>query len=145
MFCTIFSWHIIGVLSAYFQADISWKYTQILSTENHAKHCFKNEWTLVQSSSFGLLVHFWFHDNLNLHFSANWYLFLSLMICHEIVNQLNEQMLLPSRQWSHFLRDVFFVPGFLTLIIQAPSLINLCKPSFSVLSSLSYRFVFIYR
>ena len=46
MFCTIFA-HILGVLTADFQAGISWKYTQILSSEIRAKHCFKNKWTLV--------------------------------------------------------------------------------------------------
>ena len=47
MFCTI-SAHILGVLTADFQAGISWKlYTQILSSEIRAKYCFNNKWTLV--------------------------------------------------------------------------------------------------
>ena len=34
------------VLSADVSLNISWKYPQIVSSEDCAKHCFKNEWTL---------------------------------------------------------------------------------------------------
>ena len=43
MFCTIFNWHNLVVPSADFQANLSWRYLQIVSIEDQAKHCFKNE------------------------------------------------------------------------------------------------------
>ena len=48
MFYTIFSWHNMGALCADFQANLSWKCPQIMSTEDCAKHCPKNEWTLEE-------------------------------------------------------------------------------------------------
>ena len=39
----------MGVLSADFELtsfDINWKYPQNVSSEDRAKHSFKNEWTL---------------------------------------------------------------------------------------------------
>ena len=45
MFCTIFAWKNLGRLSA----NISWKYTQIVSSKNRAQHCFKNEWNLINN------------------------------------------------------------------------------------------------
>ena len=53
MFCRVFTWHNVGILSAGFQANLSWRYTYIVSSDDRAKHCFKNEYTLknVLSSS----------------------------------------------------------------------------------------------
>ena len=48
MFYTIYSWHNLGVLSADFQANLSWKCPQIMQTEDFAKHCSQNEWTLEE-------------------------------------------------------------------------------------------------
>ena len=38
----------MGALCADFQANLSWKCPQIMSTEDCAKHCPKNEWTLEE-------------------------------------------------------------------------------------------------
>ena len=52
LFCTIFNWHNLVVPSAdvsqLSSLEISWKYHQIVSIEDRAKHCFKNECTLVK-------------------------------------------------------------------------------------------------
>ena len=47
VFCTIFNLHILVVPSVNFQANLSWRYHQFFLFEDHAKHCYKNECTLL--------------------------------------------------------------------------------------------------
>ena len=48
MFCTIFTWHNLGVLSADYQANLSWHQLKVPPkwVKYRAKHYFKDEWTL---------------------------------------------------------------------------------------------------
>ena len=40
-------WGYLQLIFKLISAEISCKYHQIVSIEDRAKHCFKNEWTLV--------------------------------------------------------------------------------------------------
>ena len=42
----VIAWHNIGVPSAEVSWKTNWKYPQIMSSEDGAKHCFKHDWTL---------------------------------------------------------------------------------------------------
>ena len=42
---------LLAVLSADVSLKISWKYPKIVSSEDHGKHYFGNEWTLVEWNS----------------------------------------------------------------------------------------------
>ena len=43
----ILPWHNFGILSADISLKISWKYPQIVSIEDRAKHCLKSKWNLA--------------------------------------------------------------------------------------------------
>ena len=61
-----FVWGWVQLILKLTVTDVSWKYPQIVSIEDCAKHCFKNEWTLNICKS-------------------KWFLIMVLMVCFILV------------------------------------------------------------